>query len=87
MRDQVTRDGRTGQPRLDKEIGLGDVLAATGLALLIPVVLWAVSYPVTAAGMVAVVVGAYAMIKAGKRVAGTDSWARVKGTVAERRFA
>ena len=68
MRRRTTRDGRTGEPRLDRRIGWGELALVGGAALLIPVVLWAITNPLLAAGVGAFVGGAYVLARIGARL-------------------
>lgn len=68
MRRRTTRYGRTGEPRLDRPIGWSELAVVSGLALLIPVVLWAITYPVLAAGIAAFVGGTYVLARLGARL-------------------
>ena len=69
MRRQATRYGRIGrQPYLDRRIGTRSIVAAYALMLLVPVFLWALSNPLLAVGVVALIGGAYAAGRIGIRV-------------------
>ena len=86
MRERTTRDRRTGVPRLDREIGLGELAAVYGMVLLLPVVFWAVSYPMTAGDIVVLLGGVYVLIRAGRWVVRNCSWRGVWTVLSERRL-
>lgn len=66
MRRQATRHGRIDRrPYLDRRIGTRSIVAAYALMLLVPVFLWAVSNPLLAAGVVALIGGAYVVSRIG----------------------
>ena len=69
MRRQATRHGRIDRrPYLDRRIGTRSIVAAYVLMLFFPVVLWALSNPLLAAGAVALISGAYVVGRIGSRV-------------------
>ena len=86
MRERTTRDRRTGVPRLDREIGLGELAAVYGMVLLLPVVFWAVSYPMTAGDIVVLLGGVYVLIRAGRWVVRNYSWRDVWAVLSESRL-
>jgi hypothetical protein len=84
MREQTTRDGRTGVPRLDREIGLGELAAVYGMMLLLPVVFWAVSYPMTAGDIVVLLGGVYVLVRVVRWAVRNHSWGAVRAVLCER---
>ena len=77
MRKQATRHGRIDrQPYLNKSIGMRSIVAAYTLLLLVPVFLWALSNPLLAAGVVALISGTYTAGQIGIRVY-RRSWRRM----------
>jgi hypothetical protein len=85
MRERTTRDRRTGVPRLDREIGLGELAAVYGMVLLLPVVFWAVSYPMTAGDIVVLLGGVYVLVRVIRWVVRSHSWGAVRAVLSERR--
>ena len=85
MRERTTRDRRTGVPRLDREIGMGELAAVYGMVLLLPVVFWAVSYPMTAGDIVVLLGGVYVLVRAGRWAVSNHSWDAVRAMLSERR--
>jgi hypothetical protein len=70
MRRSATRHGRIErQPYLDRPIGTRSIVAAYALALLVPLVLWAISNPLLAAGGVTVIGGLCVAGRIGARAA------------------
>ena len=68
MRRQATRYGRIDRKSyLDRRIGTRSIIAAYALMLLVPVFLWAVSNPLLAAGVVALIGGAYVVSRVVRR--------------------
>ena len=86
MRRRTTRHGRTGEPRLDRPIGWGELALVSGAALLVPAVLWAITHPLLAAGIGAFVGGAYVLARIGVRLGrelerdGADGTGETDGT-------
>jgi hypothetical protein len=69
MRRQATRHGRIDrQPYLDQPIGTRSIVAAYALMLFMPLFVWALSNPLLAAGVVALIGGTYAAGRVGIRV-------------------
>ena len=80
MRRGRTRHGRTGEPRLDRPIGWGELALVSGATLLVPVVLWAITYPLLAAGVGALAVGAYVLARVGARLVRESTGSETDGT-------
>ena len=85
MRERTTWDGRTGVPRLDREIGLGELVAVYGMVLLLPVVFWAVSYPMTAGDIVVLLGGVYVLVRVVRWAVRNHSWDTIRAVLSERR--
>jgi hypothetical protein len=71
MRDQTPRGRINMQPYENRRIGTRSLIAAYGLVLLIPVVLWAISNPVLAGSVVA---GTYALMRVSVWIVRTRPW-------------
>jgi hypothetical protein len=55
------------------------------MVLLLPVVFWAVSYPMTAGDIVVLLGGVYVLVRVGQWVARNYSWRSVWAVLSERR--
>jgi hypothetical protein len=74
MRDRTPRGRINMQPYENRRIGTRSLIAAYGLVLLIPVVLWAITNPVLAGSVVGLVAGTYVLTRVSVWAVHTRPW-------------
>ena len=75
MRERKPRHGRIDkQPYLHRHTNTRSIVAAYGLVLLIPVLLWIIENPMLVGGVITFIAGTYTLIRIGAWAAHSRLW-------------